>query len=156
MKLCSIFMAVVLLALGCFAPANAVSGWDVFWADEEEAARGIIMQPGADETQRNFSWYTDKEVDTCSVLIGTDPLLLNAETFEGELIDSYQGDKVAKVTVSAEVLLSTIKVLSRAITYFSLMQTLLTLTEFLSVTEALATQNTPFIQRAKAQVFISH
>ncbi len=100
MKLCSVFMAMLLVVFSCVAPANAVSAWDVLWADEEEAARGIIMQPGSDETQRNFSWYADADVTACSVLVGTDALLTDAKAFDGELIASYQGDQVAKVTVS--------------------------------------------------------
>ena len=100
MKLLSVFMAMLLVVIGCVAPANAVSGWDVLWADEEEAARGIIMQPGADETQRNFSWYADADVTACSVLVATNPLFTDAQEFEGALIASYQGDQVAKVTVS--------------------------------------------------------
>ena len=100
MRLCSVFMAMLLVVFSCVAPANAVSAWDVLWADEEEAARGIIMQPGSDETQRNFSWYADADVTACSVLVGTDALLTDAKAFDGELIASYQGDQVAKVTVS--------------------------------------------------------
>lgn len=100
MKTVSIFMAVLLLVCSCVAPVNAVSVWDVFWADEEESARGIIMQPGADETQRNFSWYMPQDVTECSVLVSTNALMLQAEEYEGDVIDSYQGDKVAKVTVS--------------------------------------------------------
>ncbi len=98
-KAISVLLSVLLFA-GCIVPAGALSAWELFWADEAESSRGIIMQPGEDETQRNFSWYADADVTSCSVEIGTDPLMLNAETVNGEIINSYQGDKVAKVTVS--------------------------------------------------------
>ena len=98
-KAISVLLAVLLLA-GCIVPVGALSAWELFWADEAEASRGIIMQPGADETQRNFSWYMDADVTSCSVEISTNPLMLNAESVSGEIVGSYQGDKVAKVTVA--------------------------------------------------------
>ncbi len=98
-KTISVLLAVLLMCT-CLVPAGASSVWDAVWADSEEAARGIIMQPGADETQRNFSWYTAADVTTCSVLLDDEPTMTDAAVFNGTLIDSYQGDKVAKVTVS--------------------------------------------------------
>ena len=99
-KVLSILLSILLLASVCAVPAGAASVWDSFWADSEEAARGIIMQPGADETERNFSWYMSAEVTTCSVLIDDEPTMTDAAVFNGTIIDSYQGDKVAKVTVT--------------------------------------------------------
>ena len=98
-KIISVLLAALLL-VSCFVPAGAVSVWDAFWADEQEAARGIIMQPGATESERNFSWYMDADVTACSVLIDDEPTMTDAAVFTGTIIDSYQGDKVAKVTVT--------------------------------------------------------
>ncbi len=98
-KATSVLLAVMLMA-SCLVPAGAVSAWDVYWADSKEAARGIIMQPGEDETQRNFSWYMDADVTSCHVEISDNPQMVDAEIISGEIIDAYQGDKVAKVTVS--------------------------------------------------------
>ncbi len=98
-KATSVLLAVILMA-SCLVPAGALSAWDAYWADSKEAARGIIMQPGEDETQRNFSWYMDADVTSCHVEISDNPQMANAEIISGEIIDAYQGDKVAKVTVS--------------------------------------------------------
>ncbi|MBE6813068.1 MAG: hypothetical protein E7523_09325 [Ruminococcaceae bacterium] len=97
-KIISVLLAALLL-VSCFVPAGASSVWDAFWADEQEAVRGIIMQPGATEAERNFSWYMDADVTACSVLIDDEPTMTDAAVFTGTVIDSYQGDKVAKVTV---------------------------------------------------------
>lgn len=99
-KVLSVLLSVLLLASVMVTPAGALSAWDVFWANSEEAARGIIMQPGADETRRNFSWFMDADVTSCYVEISDNPLMLDSEKVAGEIIDAYQGDKVAKVTVS--------------------------------------------------------
>lgn len=98
-KIISVLLAALLL-VSCFVPAGASSVWDAFWADEQESARGIIMQPGATEAERNFSWYMDADVTACSVLIDDEPTMTDAAVFTGTVIDSYQGDKVAKVTVT--------------------------------------------------------
>lgn len=98
-RILSVLLAVLLLASAA-APANAVSVWDLYWNDTQEATRGIIMQPGTDETERNFSWFMPADVTSCYVEISTDPLMLQSEKVAGEIIDAYQGDKVAKVTVS--------------------------------------------------------
>ena len=52
-KVLSIFLSVLLLC-SAVMPAGAVSVWDIYWSDTEEAARGIIMQPGKDESERNY------------------------------------------------------------------------------------------------------
>lgn len=70
------------------------------WANEEEAKRGIIVNPGKTENERNFSWYMSSDVAFCSVEISTSKDMKNAESFTGEIITTYQGDKAAKVTVT--------------------------------------------------------
>ncbi len=98
-KVLSVFLAMLLLVTAA-APVNALSVWDLYWADSEEAARGIIMQPGSDETERNFSWYMPADTTSCHIEISTNPLMLNERSVSGEITEAYQGDKVAKVTVS--------------------------------------------------------
>lgn len=98
-KLISILL-VALLVASAAAPANAISMWDLYWNDTQEASRGIIMQPGRTETERNFSWYMPADTESCAVELSTNPLMLNARSIEGVVTDAYQGDKVAKVTVS--------------------------------------------------------
>ncbi len=98
-KVLSIFLSVLLL-FSAVVPAGAVSVWDIYWSDTEEAARGIIMQPGKDESERNFSWYMPESVTDCFVEISLNPLMLSSEKIEGDVTDDRHGNNVAKVTVS--------------------------------------------------------
>lgn len=90
----------ILLIFSAVIPAGAVSVWDIYWNDTEEAERGIIMQPGTDETERNFSWYTDESITSCSVEVSYSPFMTDAEAFEGSVISDMHGKNVAKVTVT--------------------------------------------------------
>ena len=70
------------------------------WNDTEEATRGITMNPGKTESERNFSWYMDEGVTSCAVEISENEDMSDAKSFAGEIITTYQGDKSAKVTVT--------------------------------------------------------
>ena len=97
----SLVLALLMVMSIAVTPAGAVdSGWELFWSNTEEAKRGIVMQPGVDETQRNFSWYMPADVTECSIELSKNPLMLNAQSIEGKVEDTYQGDKVAKVTAT--------------------------------------------------------
>lgn len=90
----------VVLVLTAVPAVSAVSVWDIFWNDTDEVEKALVMQPGNDESERNFSWYMPEEIQECSVKIGTDPLMINSKTFEGEVISDKHGKNVAKVTVT--------------------------------------------------------
>ncbi len=68
--------------------------------DSDEAKRGIIVNPGKDDTERNFSWYMSADVDTCKVEVSENEDMTNSKSFEGTAVTTYQGDKAAKVTVT--------------------------------------------------------
>ncbi len=70
------------------------------WLDEEEAKRGITVNPGKTNSERNFSWYMSADVTYCAVEISEKEYMADAEVFTGEIITTYQGDKAAKVTVT--------------------------------------------------------
>ena len=90
----------VLVVFTATASVSAGSVWDMYWLDTEEATRGIILQPGKDETQRNISWYMPESVTECSVEISTDMLMTNPAVYEGSVISDKHGMNVAKVTVT--------------------------------------------------------
>lgn len=90
----------ILVVFSAAVPAGAISVWDMYWNDTEEAERGIIMQPGKNETERNFSWYMPQSVTSCSVEISTNPFMAGAEVFDGNVISDEHGKNVAKVTVT--------------------------------------------------------
>ncbi len=70
------------------------------WENTEEAKRGITVNPGKTESERNFSWYMSADVSECRVEISEKEDMSDAEAFTGEIITTYQGDKAAKVTVT--------------------------------------------------------
>lgn len=68
----------ILVIFSAVLPVGAASVWDVFWNDTDEAKMALIMQPGADETERRFSWYMPEGTEVCSVEISKNPLMAGA------------------------------------------------------------------------------
>ncbi len=100
-KAISIILAFIML-LSCFGTtgfAFTEKAWDNYW-QTDEAQLGLIMQPGSDESERNFSWYMPAGTKSCCVLVGTSPDLSDAECFYGRVIKTAQDDCAAKVTVT--------------------------------------------------------
>ena len=101
-KTLSVLLAVVMLAASLSVPSFAVtrSEWDAYLAADPDAGRGIVMQPGADGTQKNFSWYAPAETSEVCVDVSLSPDMADAVCYKGGTIPTYQGDKAAKVTVT--------------------------------------------------------
>lgn len=99
----AVLMALV-LTLSCFATASAqgltADQWESYYSQAADASRGIIMQPGATESERNFSWYMTEPSEYCRVSLSQNPDMSASIDFDGEIISTYQGDSAAKVTVS--------------------------------------------------------
>jgi len=70
------------------------------WENREEAKRGITVNPGKTESERNLSWYMAADVTECRVELSEKEDMSDVKTFTGEIITTYQGDKAAKVTVT--------------------------------------------------------
>ncbi len=90
----------ILMIFTAVAPVSAVSAWDMYWENTEESQQGIIVQPGKDESERNFSWYMKVYQTECAVEISTSSLMTDAEIFRGKAIRDRHGNNVAKVTVT--------------------------------------------------------
>lgn len=90
----------ILMVLSVIPAVSASSGWDIFWNDTEESELGLIMQPGRTESERNFSWYMNEDVNSAYLEIGTNPLLIGAEKAQAQVINDLHGSNVAKVTVT--------------------------------------------------------
>ena len=101
-KTLSLFLAALMLLLSLSVPSFAFTQeeWDAYLAAEPDADDGIIMQPGADGTQKNFSWYAPAKTQRVRVLVAASPDLAGARAYDGKTVDTYQGDKAAKVTVT--------------------------------------------------------
>ena len=98
-KLLAITLAVVMLFTMSFS-AFAVSekDWDKVWSSKDGQA-GIIMFVGSDESERNFSWYSETKGDP-TVTISTKKSLKNPHVFVGESVDAVEGGVVNKVNVT--------------------------------------------------------
>lgn len=100
-RVISVLLAAVMLlsCLGGAGFARTAEEWDAYW-ETDEAQRGLIMQPGSDESERNFSWYMPAGTQSCEVLVSASPDMRGAESFAGRVIKTQQNDCAAKVTVS--------------------------------------------------------
>lgn len=89
-----------LLSVGASA-LDADDAWQQYYAAYTEDGSAVYMAPGADETERNFSWYAPQDAGTCRVLVGERDDLSDAKTFTGTSLETPEGDLRCKVTVSA-------------------------------------------------------
>lgn len=98
-RLSAIFLAAIMLFTATVPSfAQSANDWAAYWATDEAQA-GIIMFPGADDSSRNFNWYSDNE-STPEVLVSLSSDMSNAESFKGNAVKTYSGNYANKVTVS--------------------------------------------------------
>lgn len=98
-KVLSVILALVML-MTMAVPSFAMSEteWDLVWSGDDTDA-GVIMFVGSNESERNFSWYSDSESEPY-VTIATDMIMTDAKTFKGECVAAPDGDFANKVTVT--------------------------------------------------------
>ena len=99
-RILSLLLAFVMLftaVMPSFAQTSE-SAWAEYWASEEAQA-GVIMFPGADDSSRNFNWYSDEE-SVPEILVSLNADMGDAKTFKGYATKTYSGNYANKVTVS--------------------------------------------------------
>lgn len=101
----SLLLVMMMLLTSFAVPAGAkditANDWHAYYSDASgDADKGLIMQPGSDETSRTFSWYADKNATSCEVKISDNEDMRGAKSYTGALGETYEGDKRARVTVS--------------------------------------------------------
>ena len=98
-KLFAVILAVVMLfTMSCQTFAVSEENWEQIWSSADAKA-GIIMFVGSNESERNFSWYSETESKP-TVTVSTKKNLSSPEVFEGTCIEAVEGGVVNKVTVS--------------------------------------------------------
>ena len=98
-KLFAVILAVVMLfTMSCQTFAVSEENWEQVWSSAD-AKVGIIMFVGSNESERNFSWYSETESKP-TVTVSTKKNLSSPEVFEGTCIEAVEGGVVKKVTVS--------------------------------------------------------
>ena len=96
--LCFLLTAILLATSAVPAFATDEASWNTVWTSEDAGA-GLIMFVGSDESERNFTWYTEEQ-NTPSVLISTNGMLTGSEKFEGTSVKATDGDFANHVTVT--------------------------------------------------------
>lgn len=98
-KFLSIILALTLvftLSVPSFAVSN--DDWSKVWKSNDAEA-GIIMFVGSNETERNFSWYSETESEpTVTISIKKD--LSSADVFKGTQVEAIESGFANKVTVT--------------------------------------------------------
>lgn len=96
--LCILMTAVIFVTamIPSFAMENIV--WDAVW-ESADAKAGLVMFVGSDETERNFTWYTENQ-NTPVVTLSTNILMIGAEDFEGTTEKASDGDYANHVTIT--------------------------------------------------------
>lgn len=98
-KFLSVFMAIIMVALsGVTSFAMDESEWATVF-ESADAKAGLTVFVGSDESERNFTWYTEKE-NTPYVAVSADALFADAEKFTGTTEKASDGDYVNHVTVT--------------------------------------------------------
>lgn len=98
-KLLSVIIAVVMLVTMTL-PSFAVSkeDWESVWTSDDANA-GIIMFVGSNESERNFSWYSENESEPF-VTVSENEDLSSAKIFKGECVEALENGFSNKVTVT--------------------------------------------------------
>ncbi len=96
-------LLVLALLFGSSMSANALyadSAWQSYYADYMADGHAVIMNPGSDDTQRNFSWYSASNEGKAKILLSESPEFTDAKTFTGKAVRTPEGDRANKITVS--------------------------------------------------------
>ena len=96
--LCFVLTAVLLATSVVPTFAMSETSWDSVWSSADAEA-GLIMFIGSDESERNFTWYTEEQ-NTPSVVVSTNGMLTDSEKFEGTSVKATEGDFANHVTVT--------------------------------------------------------
>ncbi len=79
---------------------EADDAWQRYYAGYAEDGSAVYMAPGADETERNFSWYAPEDAEDCRVILSDRADLSIARIFRGTTVKTPEGDVRCKVTAS--------------------------------------------------------
>ena len=101
-KLISFLLAAILI-FTCFANSFALmadSRWEEYYSQYMQNGYGSILQPGSDESQRNFSWYSPLGSGKAKVIISENSDFSNSLEFAGKSYLTFDGDLTNKATVT--------------------------------------------------------
>lgn len=101
LKLSAFVLALIMLAQAASAPAAAFESmsmtreeWDTYYGSLRDENTLPTLCAGADETQLNITWHTDRETAQAKVQVAKNALMNNAVTFTGEIKDAENENQV--------------------------------------------------------------
>ncbi len=74
--------------------------WENYFNSYLQDGRTVVMSPGADDTQRNFSWYSSLKSGKGVLYLSETKDFKNYKTFTASKVITFQGDCRNKVTVT--------------------------------------------------------
>ncbi len=102
-KVLSCLLACMLLLSAVCVNASALyadSAWETYYNEFIEDGSAVLMSPGSDETERNFSWFSPALSEEGKILVSETPDFAEYKTFTGTRITTPEIDRRNKVTVS--------------------------------------------------------
>ena len=79
---------------------TADDDWAAYYADYTKDGASIYMAPGADDSERNISWYSSMNAGSCRVTVSEHEDMTDARTFTGTFAKTPEGDRRNRVTVT--------------------------------------------------------
>lgn len=101
-KLTSLLLCfAMLISLGGFQTyAVDADNWSSYFDEYSGTYGNVLMNPGSNDSERNFSWYSAKGSKNCKVLISENEDMSNSVSFGGKVSSTPESDCVNKVTVT--------------------------------------------------------
>lgn len=94
----------LLLLLGSFSVGASAAfteqTWKTYYDEQMKNGYAVYMNPGADESQRNFSWYAPLGEKPGKVVISENENFSLSRVFEAKYVLTAEGDRSDKVTVT--------------------------------------------------------
>lgn len=103
--LCAIVFLCALVPIG--SAYTAKEAWEAYYEENADVGRTMLMQPGADETQRNFSWIAPKNAKDCFVSVSTNANMSGAVRYKANLFKTENAEEVSAQTTVTGLKLNT-------------------------------------------------
>lgn len=87
-------------ATGFTLPDYSQSDWDSYWETVKGDNTQISLTPGADETELNFNWHSDRKLEIPKVRISEKSDMSNAVEFKGFFTLADNSQQTNRVTVT--------------------------------------------------------
>ncbi len=102
-KTTALFLCLIMffsfLQINVFAKSEE-EAWASYFEEYSKTKGNVLMSPGSDDSQRNFSWYSPRGSKSCKVVVSENKDMSDSKEFKGKTTLTPEGDCVNKVTIS--------------------------------------------------------